>query len=82
MKLKAICLFFLAAAAVGCGGAGTQAPKSDKIKIGFAMDTLKEERWVRDKKAFEARCVEMKVECVITVANNIADRQANDVDNL
>ncbi len=83
MKLKAFCLFLLAAIAVGCGsGAGTQAPKSDKIKIGFAMDTLKEERWVRDKKAFEARCAEMKVECVITVANNIADRQANDVDNL
>lgn len=83
MNLKAVCLFLLVTIAIGCGGgAGTQAPKSNKIKIGFAMDTLKEERWVRDKKAFEERCAEMKVDCVITVANNIADRQANDVDNL
>jgi D-xylose transport system substrate-binding protein len=53
-----------------------------KIKIGFAMDTLKEERWVRDKEAFEARCKELNVECVVTVADNKADKQANDVENL
>lgn len=55
---------------------------SGKIKIGFAMDTLQEERWVRDKDAFEKRCKELNVECIITVANKSADRQANDVDNL
>src|SRR5690606_30121267 len=87
MKLKVICLFVLAMITFGCGGTGSGSGSNSgdaagKIKIGFAMDTLKEERWVRDKEAFEARCVEMKVECVITVANNIADRQANDVDNL
>ena len=53
-----------------------------KIKIGFAMDTLKEERWVRDKEAFEAHCKKMNVDCVVTVANNVAERQASDVDNL
>ncbi len=53
-----------------------------KIKIGFAMDTLKEERWVRDKEAFEKHCRELNVDCVITVANNVAERQASDVDNL
>lgn len=53
-----------------------------KLKIGFAMDTLKEERWVRDKDAFEARCKELNVECIITVADNKSDKQANDVDNL
>jgi D-xylose transport system substrate-binding protein len=46
------------------------------------MDTLKEERWVRDRDAFEARCKELNVECIITVADNKADKQANDVDNL
>lgn len=55
---------------------------SGKVKIGFAMDTLKEERWVRDRDAFQARCKELNVECVITVADNKADKQANDVDNL
>ena len=53
-----------------------------KIKIGFAMATVKEERWQRDRAAFEAHCKELNVECVISVADNRADKQANDVDNL
>ena len=53
-----------------------------RVKIGFAMDTLKEERWQRDHDAFKAHCEKMNVECVITVADNKADKQANDVDNL
>lgn len=57
-------------------------PKEKKIRIGFAMDTLKEERWQRDKDAFEAHCKKMNVDCVVTVADNKADKQANDVDNL
>lgn len=52
------------------------------IKIGFAMATLEEERWVRDKEAFEAHCKNLNVECVVTVANKRADKQANDVDIL
>ncbi len=53
-----------------------------KIKIGFSMDTVKEERWQRDQQAFDAHCKKMNVECVITVADNKADKQANDVENL
>lgn len=53
-----------------------------KIKIGFAMDTVKEERWQRDQQAFKAHCDKMQVECVITVANNVAERQASDAENL
>jgi len=53
-----------------------------KVKIGFAMDTVKEERWVRDKDAFEAHCRKLNVDCVVTVADNKSDKQANDVDNL
>lgn len=60
----------------------TSADPNKKVKIGFAMDTLKEERWVRDKEAFEAHCKQLNVECVVTVADNKADKQANDVDNL
>jgi D-xylose transport system substrate-binding protein len=67
--------------------AQTNSPKKNndpnrKIKIGFAMDTLKEERWQRDRDAFEAHCKKVNVECVITVADNKADKQANDVENL
>jgi D-xylose transport system substrate-binding protein len=61
-----------------CGGE----QKEKRLKIGFAMDTLKEERWQRDKDAFEAHCKKMNVDCVVTVADNKADKQANDVDNL
>lgn len=74
---------------IGCTGQQTAntgtsgGPAAGKrLKIGFAMDTLKEERWVRDRDAFEAHCKKMDVDCVITVADNKADKQANDVDNL
>ena len=90
MKTKALVVLMLLALVGACTGpdqgtnagpAGAKDPNR-KLKIGFAMDTLKEERWVRDRDAFEARCKEVDVECVITVADNKADKQANDVDNL
>ncbi len=81
-------LVFLAAAcggnqnqqAVNNGGKPTDTGK--KPKIGFSMATVKEERWQRDRDAFEAHCKKINVECVITVADNSADRQANDFENL
>ena len=97
MKLKVLFLFlcvsFIAACVQGPpaqtgntaapnGAPNTAAAPTGKIRIGFAMDTLKEERWQRDRDAFEAHCKKMDVECVITVADNKADKQANDVDNL
>jgi D-xylose transport system substrate-binding protein len=96
MKLKVLFLFlcvsFVAACvegppqetantATGNGAAANRDPNK-KVKIGFSMATLKEERWQRDREAFEAHCKKMNVECVITVADNRADKQANDVDNL
>jgi D-xylose transport system substrate-binding protein len=78
MKAKLLFLLFVVALMGGCAGT----PKEKRIKIGFAMDTLKEERWQRDHDAFDAHCKKMNVDCVITVANNKADKQANDVDNL
>lgn len=53
-----------------------------KIKIGLSMSTLKEERWVRDREAFEKRCQELGLDCVITIADGKVDKQTNDVDNL
>jgi D-xylose transport system substrate-binding protein len=58
------------------------APSDKKIKIGFAMATVKEERWQRDHDAFEAHCKAVNVECEITVANNSAEKQLSDVDQL
>ena len=78
MKIKLIFALLVLSMAAACSGG----PKEKRIKIGFAMDTLKEERWQRDKNAFEARCKELNVDCVVSVADNKADKQANDVDNL
>lgn len=90
MKLRLLSLIALTFFAINCTGPAqnsnsvTSGPPdgSRKLKIGFAMDTLKEERWVRDRDAFEAHCKKMNVDCVITVADNRAEKQANDVDNL
>ena len=87
MNFKMLVLLGLALFLVSCAGPGnTNGGRSNdpnrKIKIGFAMDTLKEERWVRDRDAFDAHCKQQNVECIITVADNKADKQANDVDNL
>lgn len=91
IKTKLLVALIAALFIAGCvsapdpGGAnsGTSSVPSDgKVKIGFAMATLEEERWVRDKEAFEAHCKKMNVECVVTVANKSAEKQANDVDTL
>ncbi|HEX8472532.1 MAG TPA: substrate-binding domain-containing protein [Pyrinomonadaceae bacterium] len=46
-------------------GAATTGP----IKIGFSMDTLKEERWQRDKELVEARARELGMEIDVQVAD-------------
>src|SRR3712207_931075 len=63
-------------------GGGNSTNAGGKVKVGFAMATLKEARWVRDREAFEAHCKKTNIECVVTVADGKADKQANDVDNL
>ncbi|MEO6588426.1 MAG: substrate-binding domain-containing protein [Pyrinomonadaceae bacterium] len=80
-------MFFMACVSAPTGQTGTTGANkvkdpNRKLKIGFSMDTVKEERWQRDQDAFKKHCEEMKVECVITVADNKADKQANDVENL
>lgn len=91
MKIRALLLLIGAVLCMNCTGPQQNSNPSAtsnsgdpgrKLKIGFAMDTLKEERWVRDKDAFEAACRKLGVEPIVTVADNKADKQANDVDNL
>lgn len=85
MKLKLLVLFVFSVFAAACtapSNVQTNNSASGKVKIGFAMATVKEERWQRDHDAFKAHCEKLNVECVITVADNNTDRQANDVDNL
>jgi len=91
MRLKLLVFLIFAFFIAAC----VQAPKDQgntpvnkpsdpnkKIKIGFSMATVKEERWQRDRTAFKARCDELNVECIIQEADNKVERQANDVDSL
>lgn len=64
-------------------GTGGNAPVAGKkIKIGFAMATVKEERWQRDRDAFKAHCEKMQVDCELTFADNKAEKQLSDVEQL
>src|SRR5438067_1301516 len=62
---------------------GTAAtPRTGPVRIGFSMDTLKEERWQRDKASVEQRCKEVGAECEIQVANGDDAVQTKQCDNL
>ncbi len=52
------------------------------IKIGFSMDTLKEERWQRDKEYVTARAKELGAEVKIEVANGDDRLQTDQAENL
>ncbi|MBC7900473.1 MAG: substrate-binding domain-containing protein [Saprospiraceae bacterium] len=90
MKFRLFFLLLASAVALSCSGTpqqqtnstGKPADPNKKVKIGFSMATVKEERWQRDHDAFKAHCEKIGVDCPITVADNNSDRQANDVDNL
>jgi D-xylose transport system substrate-binding protein len=80
----------LAASACVSGPQGQNAggpcpPKTKKngpVKIGFSMDTLKEERWQRDKELVEQRAKELGAELSVLVANGDDSVQTKQADNL
>jgi D-xylose transport system substrate-binding protein len=55
---------------------------NDKIKIGFSMDTLKEERWQRDKDLVEQRAKELGADINVQVANGDDNLQFKQAENL
>jgi D-xylose transport system substrate-binding protein len=55
---------------------------NELVRIGFSMDTLKEERWQRDKQLVEQRCKEAGAQCEIQVANGDDAVQTKQCDNL
>src|ERR687889_65370 len=67
------------------GGAGTARKKkgpNDQIFIGFLMDTLKEERWQRDKDLVERRAQEVGAQLSVQVANGEDNLQIKQAENL
>jgi D-xylose transport system substrate-binding protein len=60
----------------------TRAPHGGPVRIGFSMDTLKEERWQRDKALVEQRAKEIGADLDIQVANGDDAVQTKQADNL
>lgn len=86
-----VCLVLLALVTGACvsgtqqtntGGARTKKGPNDPIKIGFSMDTLKEERWQKDKDLIEKRAKELGIEVNVQVANGDDNLQIKQAENL
>src|SRR5256714_5775946 len=75
-------VLFPSACVKGPGGEGKRVKGSGPVRIGFSMDTLKEERWQRDKALVEQRCKEVGAECEIQVANGDDAVQTKQCDKL
>src|SRR3989440_6998745 len=63
------------------GPTGRSAKQGGSVRIGISMDTLKEERWQRDKALFEQRCKEVGADCEIQVADGDDAVQTKQCDN-
>src|SRR5918993_5523687 len=64
----------------GAGGGGTA--KTGTLRIGLSMDTLKEERWQRDRDLFVARAKELGAEVLVQSANGDDKAQVQQSENL
>jgi D-xylose transport system substrate-binding protein len=89
MKVVAKLIFCLIAAVMvaACvkapesANTGRSAKSGGPVRIGFSMDTLKEERWQRDKALVEQRCKEVGAQCEVQVANGIDADQIKQCEN-
>jgi D-xylose transport system substrate-binding protein len=71
-----------AGSAGGAGAARRKKGPNDKIFIGFLMDTLKEERWQRDKDLVEKHAQEVGAQLSVQVANGDDNLQIKQAENL
>jgi D-xylose transport system substrate-binding protein len=62
--------------------ATSTAPHTGPVRIGFSMDTLKEERWQRDKQLVEQRAKEVGAQLDVQVANGDDAVQTKQADNM
>lgn len=57
-------------------------PEDDKIVIGFAMDTLVHERWLRDRDIFVAKAKELGADVILQIAYSDSREQERQVQYL
>jgi D-xylose transport system substrate-binding protein len=84
-----ISLLIVAAFIIACvrgpqdgGGGANGKPKSGKLRIGLSMDTLKEERWQKDRDLFVKRAEELGAEVLVQAANSDDKVQTQQAENL
>ncbi|MDX6710678.1 MAG: D-xylose transport system substrate-binding protein [Blastocatellia bacterium] len=94
LKLSLLGILMVSALLAGCvsgsgpdGNTGTPGVRkkkgpNDKVHIGFSMDTLKEERWQRDKQLVEQRAKELGADISVLVANGDDNVQVKQAENL
>src|SRR5207244_10045986 len=90
MKVITKLMFLLFAATLLCSACvkgpesrntGRGAKSGGPVRIGFSMDTLKEERWQRDKALVEQRCKEVGAQCEVLVADGSDATQVNQAES-
>ncbi len=64
------------------GAMKTKKGPNEPVVIGFSMDTLKEERWQRDKDLVEKRAKELGMQVNVQVANGDDNLQIKQAENL
>jgi D-xylose transport system substrate-binding protein len=57
-------------------------PTAKKIRIGFSMDALKQERWQKDRDLFLKRAGELGAEVLLQTADGSDDAQMKQVESL
>lgn len=85
MRWKVLILLLASAfAAAGChrGAGGSGGKNGRQITIGLSLDTLREERWQRDRDLFVQRCGELGARVLVQAANNDEAVQNSQAENL
>lgn len=83
--LITLLLLSLSIVFVGCTGqpaTNSDPPAAKKIRIGFAMDALKQERWQKDRDLFLAKAAELGAEVLLQTADGSDDAQMKQVESL
>lgn len=60
----------------------SRAEAGKKVRIGLSMDTLKEERWKKDRDIFVARAKELGADVLVQAANSDDNLQLSQAENL
>jgi D-xylose transport system substrate-binding protein len=84
--LKILLVAVIAALSLACSTApsagNNSANSAKKIKIGLSMDTLKEERWQKDRDMFVKRAEELGAEVVVQSADGNDETQVKQAESL